>query len=124
MKLPTTSQDRSLAAAEALRRLNDQHGVAPAAITRFAHGTTVATNAVLEQKGARVGLITTEGFRDMLEIGRQMRHQLYDLALKPETPGWLAPGARRAEVRERIAADGAVVDAARPGLGRGAPSPR
>ena len=95
MKLPTTTRDRSLAAAEALRRLEFEHGVSPSAMTRFAHGTTVATNAVLERDGARVGLITTEGFRDTLEIGRQMRRQLYDLALRPETPGWLAPGARR-----------------------------
>jgi N-methylhydantoinase A len=109
MKLPTTTQDRSLAAAEALRRLRHDHDVPPSAIMRFAHGTTVATNAVLERNGARIGLITTEGFRDTLEIGRQMRRQLYDLALKPETPGWVAPGARRVEVRERIAADGSVV---------------
>ena len=55
------------------------------------HGTTVATNAVLERKGAKVGVITTEGFRDVLEIGRQMRHQMYQLALDPETPTF--PGA-------------------------------
>ena len=66
-------------------------GVEPQSITRFAHGTTVATNAVLERKGARIGLITTQGFRDVLEIGRQMRHQMYDLVLRPETPVFLAP---------------------------------
>jgi N-methylhydantoinase A/oxoprolinase/acetone carboxylase beta subunit len=89
--------------------LRDRHGVPSEDITRFAHGTTVATNAVIERQGARVGLITTEGFRDTLEIGRQMRRQLYDLRLKPETPGWLAPGARRVEVTERVGADGSVV---------------
>ncbi len=109
MKLPSTTADKSLAAAEALARLGRDHGVDPARVTLFAHGTTVATNAVIEGKGAKLGLITTEGFGDTLEIGRQMRRQLYDRVLRPETPGWLAPGARRVEVRERVAADGAVV---------------
>ncbi len=81
----------------------------PAEITRFAHGTTAATNAVLERKGARIGLITTEGFRDVLEIGRQMRHQMYDLVLRPETPVFLAPGRFRKEVRERLDAQGRVL---------------
>ena len=61
-------------------------------IVRFVHGTTVATNAVLERKGAKIGLLTTAGFKDVLEIGRQMRHKVYDLVLKPETPVFLAPG--------------------------------
>ncbi len=108
-KLPSTRDDPSRAVAAALARLADEHGIASSAITRFCHGTTVATNAVLERKGAMVGLIATEGFADILELGRQMRRQMYDLALKPETPSWLAPGARRVEVRERIAADGSIV---------------
>ena len=81
-------------------------GISPADIARFVHGTTVATNAVLERKGARIGLITTEGFRDVLEIGRQMRHQMYDLVLQPETPVFLAPGRFRKEVTERLDAQG------------------
>lgn len=122
-KLPSTRDDPSRAVAAALDRLRLEHGIAPEAIERFCHGTTVATNAVLERKGATVGLIATEGFADILELGRQMRRQMYDLALKPETPAWLAPGARRAEVRERIAADGTVLtpldeDAARAAIGR------
>jgi N-methylhydantoinase A/oxoprolinase/acetone carboxylase beta subunit len=108
-KVPTTRGDPSRAVEQALAMLRDSHGVPSEDIIRFAHGTTVATNAVIERQGARVGLITTQGFRDTLEIGRQMRHQLYDLRLKPETPGWLAPGARRVEVTERVAADGSVV---------------
>ena len=76
--------------------------VSPDEIARFVHGTTVATNAVIEGKGARIGLITTAGFKDVLEIGRQMRHRMYDLVLKPETPVFLAPGALRKEVRERV----------------------
>jgi N-methylhydantoinase A/oxoprolinase/acetone carboxylase beta subunit len=108
-KLPSTRDDPSRAVAAALSRLADEHGIVPSTITRFCHGTTVATNAVLERKGATVGLIATEGFADILELGRQMRRQMYDLALKPETPSWLAPGARRVEVRERIGADGSIV---------------
>src|SRR5436189_2875475 len=76
---------------------------------RFVHGAPIVTNAVIERKGARIGLITTAGFKDVLEIGRQMRHAMYDLVLNPETPVFLAPGARRKEVRERISATGEVV---------------
>ncbi|MDF3009569.1 MAG: 5-oxoprolinase [Burkholderiales bacterium] len=109
MKVPSTRADPSQAVQAALDRLAAEHGVPAASIERFCHGTTVATNAVIERKGARVGLIATEGFRDIIEIGRQMRRQMYDLRLKPETPGWLAPGARRVEVRERISAKGDIV---------------
>lgn len=109
-KTPTTPHDQSEAVATALRRLNDEYGITPTSITRFVHGTTVSTNALIERRGARLGLIMTEGFGDTIEIGRQIRRQLYDLALKPETPGWLAPGARRAEVKERVSADGTLVE--------------
>jgi N-methylhydantoinase A/oxoprolinase/acetone carboxylase beta subunit len=109
LKVASTPGNPSDAVAAALSALSEKHGISPRDITRFAHGTTVATNAVIERKGARVGLIATEGFRDILEIGRQMRRQMYDLHLQPETPGWLAPGERRVEVRERIDAHGDVV---------------
>jgi N-methylhydantoinase A/oxoprolinase/acetone carboxylase beta subunit len=108
-KLPTTRDDPSQAVLAALEMVRRDWGVSPAAITRFAHGTTAATNAVLERKGARIGLITTDGFRDVLEIGRQMRHQMYDLVLRPETPVFLAPGRYRKEVRERLDAQGRVL---------------
>lgn len=109
LKVPSTRGDPSRAVRTALDTLAGEHGVPLQAVERFCHGTTVATNAVIERKGARVGLIMTEGFRDILEIGRQMRRQMYDLRLVPETPGWLAPGARRVEVIERISALGEVV---------------
>src|ERR1700681_2761607 len=108
-KLPTTSGDPSRAVLAALEMAWRDWGLPPGEITRFVHGTTVATNAVLERKGARIGLITTEGFRDVLEIGRQMRHQMYDLVLKPETPVFLAPGRFRKEVGERLDARGEVL---------------
>jgi len=108
-KVPTTRGDPSRAVLAALEKAGSQWGVSAASIARFAHGTTVATNAVLERKGARIGLITTEGFRDVLEIGRQMRHQMYDLVLHTETPAFLAPGHRRREVRERVDAQGRII---------------
>ena len=110
-KIPTSSGDPSRAVLAALDMARRDWGVSPARITRFVHGTTVATNAVLERKGARIGLITTEGFRDVLEIGRQMRHQMYDLVLKPETPVFLAPGRFRKEVAERLDAQGKTLRA-------------
>ncbi|HVY16343.1 MAG TPA: hydantoinase B/oxoprolinase family protein [Rhodopila sp.] len=108
-KIPTTRGNPSLAVLAALETARDDWGVDLARIARFTHGTTAATNAVLERKGARIGLITTQGFKDVLEIGRQMRHQMYDLVLKPETPVFLAPGRFRKEVHERISAAGEVI---------------
>lgn len=66
--------------------------IAPDAVRRLVHGTTVATNAVLERRGAKVGLLTTSGFEGVLEIGRQNRTQLYDLFVKPETPSFIEIG--------------------------------
>jgi N-methylhydantoinase A/oxoprolinase/acetone carboxylase beta subunit len=109
MKRPTTRGDPAAAVREAIAAMRAEFGIAPAAIERFVHGSTVATNAVIERKGARTGLITTAGFKDVLEIGRQMRHRMYDLVLTPETPGFLAPGSRRKEVRERVSAAGEIV---------------
>jgi N-methylhydantoinase A len=109
MKIPSTRKDPSLAVLQALEHMEADWGLPPQQVMRFVHGTTVATNAVLERKGACVGLITTEGFRDVLEIGRQMRHQMYDLALDPETPAFLAPGRFRREVRERVTSTGEVL---------------
>ncbi len=109
MKRPTTRADPAAEVRDALAAMQAEWGIDPAAIARFVHGSTVATNAVIERKGARTGIITTAGFKDVLEIGRQMRHRMYDLILQPETPVFLAPGSRRKEVRERISAQGAVV---------------
>jgi N-methylhydantoinase A/oxoprolinase/acetone carboxylase beta subunit len=109
VKIPTTRHDPSAGVRAALAVMHRDWSIPASAITRFVHGTTVATNAVLETKGAKIGLLTTEGFRDVLEIGRQMRHAMYDLALKPEAAGFLAPGHLRKEVRERVTATGAVL---------------
>lgn len=109
LKVPTTPSDQSIGVGNALERLAADYGIDLTHISRFVHGTTVATNAVLERKGAKIGLITTEGFRDILEIGRQFRHHMYDLDLKPSSPTFLVPGALRKEVRERLSASGEVV---------------
>ena len=84
-------------------------GVEPESIRAFVHGTTIATNALLERKGATTGVVTTEGFRDLLEIGKGRR--LVGGLFDPEwqRPAPLVPRDRRLEVPERIAADGAVV---------------
>ena len=107
LKLPTTRSDPGAAVLEAIETLTPEYP--PQHIARFVHGTTVATNAVLERKGAKIGILTTEGFRDVLEIGRQIRTALYDIILERETPVFLAPGARRMEIRERIDASGEVL---------------
>jgi N-methylhydantoinase A len=75
-------------------------------VRRLAHGTTVGTNALIQRKGGRVALVTTRGFRDLLEIGRQIRPHMYDLYA--DFPPPLVPRERRFEVSERILADGSV----------------
>ena len=84
-------------------------GVAPESISAFVHGTTIATNALIERKGARTGLVTTGGFRDLLEIGkgRRLVGGLFDPEWRRPAP--LVPRDRRLELSERIAADGSVV---------------
>ncbi len=87
----------------------DELGIAREEIRSFAHGTTIATNTLLERKGARTGLVTTEGFRDTLEIGRTRRliGGLFDIRFVKPKP--LVTRDLRLEVRERIAADGTVL---------------
>lgn len=109
LKVASTPDDPSRAVLQGLSRLAGDPAIDLARVSRFVHGTTVATNAVLERKGARTGVIATEGFRDVLELGRQIRTAIYELELGPEAPVFLAPGARRCEVRERIGADGRVL---------------
>ena len=109
LKVPTTRGDPSRAVLDSLQMIAARIGMAPHDVARFAHGTTVATNAVLERKGARIGLISTAGFRDVLEIGRQLRTEVYRVILRPETPVFLAPRRLRKEVPERLDATGAVL---------------
>jgi N-methylhydantoinase A len=101
LKLPSTPDDPSRAFTRGLAEL----GIA--APERLVHGTTVATNAVLERKGAVTAFVTTAGFRDMLEIGRQTRIGLY--ALAPTKPAPLVPRERCYEVSERVDRHGTVL---------------
>ena len=109
LKIPTTRGDPSEAVLNALTHLARDLGVAASDIARFLHGTTIATNAVLERKGAKIGLIASEGFRDVLEIGYQLRQDLHRIMLEPVTPVFLAPGAQRKEAREQVSAQGDVI---------------
>jgi N-methylhydantoinase A len=106
LKRPTTPADQSEGVADGLRALLALEGIPERAVAYLAHGTTICINAVLEKKGAATGLVTTRGMRDLLELRRQIRGDLYDLqADKPEP---LVPRPRRHEVAERIRFDGTV----------------
>jgi N-methylhydantoinase A len=103
-KVPSIPGDEAAGVAAALRLA----GIDAAAVEVLAHGTTVATNALLERRGARTALVTTEGFRDILEIGRQNRPSLYDLTVN--RPPSLVPRERRFTVRERMDPEGELVE--------------
>ena len=102
-KVPSTPADQSVGVAAGWA----ESGVAAKDVAVFAHGTTVATNALLERRGGTTALITTEGFRDLLEIGRQNRASLYDLARHHPPP--LVPRELRFTVRERMGPEGVVI---------------
>ena len=106
-KVPTTPEDPAQGFLHCITRVLDQIGASPEKIDSIIHGTTVATNAIFELKLARTGLITNEGFTDVLEVGRMDRPKLSDLLQQRPTP--LVPGRWRRGVRCRIDADGAVV---------------
>jgi N-methylhydantoinase A len=105
-KVPSTPDDPSRGIAEGVAEGLDKVDAAPGAVVYFGHGTTVATNALIQHRGARTGLITTDGFRDLLEIGRQKRPDLYDL--QADKPPVLVSRDLRLEVPERIRHDGSV----------------
>ncbi|TAK33168.1 MAG: hydantoinase/oxoprolinase family protein [Chloroflexota bacterium] len=100
-KLPTTPTDPSRALLQGVRDLEVPQE------TVMVHGTTVATNALLERQGARTALLTTAGFADLLEIGRQTRPSLYDL--EPRRPEPLVPARWRYEVEERVSSQGMIL---------------
>ena len=112
-KVPTTPRAPAQAVVASLRQRfgDNRHDPAydPASVEELLHATTIATNAILERKGARVALITTAGFRDVLLIGRQKRYDTNNLHLDKPRP--LVPRRDVFEVDERLAADGSVVRA-------------
>lgn len=106
-KVASTPDDPSRAITEGLRRIIEEHDT-PVAGIEVVHGTTVGTNALLQRRGARVALVTTSGFEDVIEIGRQARPELYNLnAIKP--PPLVARDLRYG-VSERVAASGEVIE--------------
>src|SRR6266566_8105636 len=109
-KVPSTPADPSVGVLDGLGQLAQTLGLELAALLeqteRIVHGTTVATNALLERKGARVGLLTTEGHRDVIEMREGLKDERYNLRMAPPEP--LAPRARRFGVKERVRADGKI----------------
>lgn len=101
-KVPSTPKDQSEGVMNAIRTSE----VEAASVAALAHGMTVATNALLERRGAKMALVTTEGFRDVLEIARQNRPSLYDLSIDRPPP--LVPRELRFTVRERMGPDGEI----------------
>jgi N-methylhydantoinase A len=106
-KVSSTPEDPGLAVVHGLAALLQAADVTPGDVVEIVHGTTVASNTILQKTGAVTGLLTTRGFRDVLEIGRVRTPDLYDLTW--EKPAPLVPRRLRLEVDERIAADGSVV---------------
>ncbi|MCC7425827.1 MAG: hydantoinase/oxoprolinase family protein [Alphaproteobacteria bacterium] len=103
----TTPQDPSEAIIEGVKRMLAETGFAPADLHSVVHGTTLVTNTIIERTGASVGLITTEGYRDTLEIGKEIRYDLYDLFIEPAPT--LVPRHRRLGVPQRMDPDGNVL---------------
>lgn len=106
-KLPSSLHDQSEAVVKGVQVIAEQYGFEGEDVSRFMHGTTVATNAILEGRGAKTALVTTGGFRDLLEIGRQKRPDLYDIQVdKVKT---LVTRDCRHEISERLSCQGEVV---------------
>ncbi|HZV08572.1 MAG TPA: hydantoinase/oxoprolinase family protein, partial [Novosphingobium sp.] len=106
-KRPSTPGNPAEAILAGLDELCAAQGIAPAEISRLSHGTTVATNALIQHRGGKLALIVTKGFRDLLEIGRQVRPLIYDF--QADHPPALVPRPRRFEAAERITRDGEVI---------------
>src|SRR6516165_1068211 len=103
-KVPSTPAEQSLAVLEAVRLVLARAGAGAQDVERFAHGMTVATNALLEGRTARTALIATAGFTDVIELGRQARPQLYSLCVSPPAP--LVPEELRFAAPERTGPGG------------------
>lgn len=106
-KCLTTPKDPSDAVAQGVRELMEKQPGFMDGLDEVIHGTTLVINAIIERKGAKTGLITTKGFRDVLELGREIRYDAYDIF--SEYPEPIVPRALRREVAERVLADGRVL---------------
>jgi len=108
LKALTTPKNLSEGAVHGIRALLEQHGVEPHQVVFLMHATTQTSNLLVERNGASVALVTTLGFRDILEFANESRYELYDLMLQPFVP--LVPRNSRFEVRERLSAQGGVLE--------------
>ncbi len=106
LKVPSTPNEFAAAVRTGLAQLASEHGIDPAEIGTVVHGTTIAVNTLIQRTGARLGLLVTDGFRDVLELQRLRLPNPFDLDGVRPLP--LIPRARVAEVRERLRADGRV----------------
>ena len=105
-KILTTPDRPDDAVVDGVKRVLEAEGIPGSQIAYVVHGTTLFTNALIERKGARTALVTTQGFRDAIEIAREHRYDMYDLRMRRPEP--LAPRRRRFEIRERMLADGTI----------------
>ena len=108
-KVSTNTADIIDGVLEGVEKILRMIGAAPRAIERIAHGTTAATNVVVQRKGAKTAVFTTKGFEDILEIGRLKRNRMYDLNIDVQTPVFLAPRRYRIGVPERLDVNGTVI---------------
>lgn len=106
-KVLTTPDDPSRGVLTGISSILEKNGVAPGQVTSVIHGTTLVANALIERKGVRTALVTTRGFRDIVQIGREWRYDTYDLFIENVEP--LTPRSLRFEVSERLGFDGAVL---------------
>jgi N-methylhydantoinase A len=106
-KILTTPHDPSDAVEEGLRDLLEREGVEASGLKTIIHGTTLVTNALIERRGAKTALLTTEGFRDAIAIGTEHRYDMYDIFLEKPEP--LVPRSLRYGIRERVLDDGSVM---------------
>jgi len=111
-KVPSTPDAPAEAVIVGLRELERRYGIDLATVTRLSHGTTVATNALIERRGGKVALVVTAGFRDLIEIGRQIRPHVF--SLQDDYPAPLVPRELRFETPERITVNGVPLHALAP----------
>ena len=106
-KTPSTPSDPSESIINGLSTLLEDNQIDVEDVVRLAHGTTVATNALIQRRGGKVAVVTTEGFKDLLEIGRQIRPKMYDL--KADNPLPLSDRHMRFEITERVGSKGQII---------------
>ena len=108
-KVPSTPEDFAQGFFNGLDKIMNMSGASPGDIARLIHGTTVATNSIVQWNGAKIGILTTRGFRDTLILGRSTRSDMYSVQYDPETPTFLCERERIMEVSERLDSQGNVL---------------